>query len=127
MATDMSLEFSSLLSYFKLREEDCEKPVRDSHLDEISLKCCKDWRLLPSQLALEDIVVNDIDRKTCDEKEKRRDFFREWRQKKGRKATYEKLILASLKLEQQRDAEKVCELLQQSLQASTTATPAQSM
>ena len=117
----MSSDFSSILSHFNLREEDCKKTVEDHHLDEISLKCCGDWKFLPSQLELEDNVVRDIDHKNCDEKEKRRELFREWKQKKGFEATYGKLIRALLKCEYRQDAEKVCELLCGSLQASNSA------
>ena len=125
----MSSEFSSILSHFKLREKDCEKTVTDNHLDEISLNCCAcgDWRFLASLLELEDSVASDIDCKTCDEKGKKRDFFREWRQRKGHEATYKKLILALLKRKQQQDAEKVCKLLYEAPQASMTAPPVQSM
>ena len=117
--TEMSSQslYSSVLSHFNSREEDCKKTVTDCHLDENSRKCCRNWKFLPSQLGLEHIVVNDIDRKPVDEKEKRRDFFREWKQTKGFEATYGKLILALLKCEQRLDAEKVCELLAESIQA----------
>ena len=121
----MSEEFNAILGHFKLRKEDCERPVEDNILDEISLKCCGNhWKFLAPLLELEDIVVKDIDCKSVNEKEKRRDFFREWKQRKGFKATYERLILALLKCERRQDAEKVCELLHESLQASLTATPA---
>ena len=118
----MSEEFSAILNHFELRLEDCEQAIESSILDEISLKCCKDWKFLSSLLELEDTVVWDIDHKPVDEKEKRREFFREWKQRKGFRATYERLIRALLKYERQQDAEKVCELLCGSLQASLTAT-----
>ena len=117
----MSSELSSILSYFKLREEDCRKIVTSYHLDVISLRYSEYWKFLISQLGLEDNVVGDIDCKPIDEKEKRREFFREWKQRKGSEATYERLLLALLKCEQRQDAENVCKLLYESLQASSTA------
>lgn len=114
----MSSEFSSMLSHYKLREEDCEKLVTHKHLGMISLKCCQKWKLLASQLELENNVVDDIDHKTCNEEEKRHDFLKEWRQRKGREATYKKLILALLEYDQRQDAEKVCKILRESIQAS---------
>ena len=122
MMSLVSEAFSSILHHFKLREEDCRKPIPYNLLDEISLKCCGDWKFLPSQLELEDNVVDDIDCKPIQEKGKRREFFREWKQRKGFEATYERLILALLNCKLRQDAEKVCELLHASLQASLTAT-----
>ena len=119
MMASVTEEFSSILSHFKLREDDCRKPVTSKLLDEISLKYCADWKFLSSQLEIEDYVVEDIDHKPIDEKGKRREFFREWRQRKGLNATYERLILALLNCERRRDAEKVCELLRGSLEASS--------
>ena len=121
--SSVSEVFSSILSHFNLRVEDCRKPVASTLLDEISLKFYGDWKFLSSQLGLEDNVAEDIDRKPIDEKGKRREFFREWKQRKGFEATYERLILALLKCEQRQDAENVCELL--SLHTSSTAAPAQ--
>lgn len=124
MGSVISEQFRSILIHFNLNDEDCRTPVTSSHLDEISLRMCGDWRFLPSHLGLEDNVVEDINRKpTCtDEKGKRRELFRKWEQSKGSKATYERLIFALLKQEQRKDAERVCELLRDSL---STATPAQ--
>ena len=115
--SSVSKKFSSILSHYKLREEDCRKPVPYNILDEISLKCCGEWKFLTSQLGLEDSVVRDIDRKPI-EKDKRHEFFREWKQRKGSEATYERLILALLKCQQRQDAENVCELLRGSLETA---------
>ena len=117
----MSSELSSILSHFKLREEDCRKIVASSHLDKISLRYSGGWKFLTLLLEVDDNVVVDIDRKPIEEKEKRREFFREWKERKGSEATYERLILALLKCKQRHDAEKVCELLCESLPASSTA------
>ena len=123
MMSSVNEEFNSILSGFNLREVDCRKPVTYIFLDEISLKCCGEWKFLSSQLELEDNVVGDIDRKPIEEKEKRREFFREWKQRKGSEANYERLILALLKCKRRQDADNVCELLSESLQASCTSAP----
>ena len=104
------------MSQFNFREEDCKKTITDCHLVEISRKCSGDWTFLPSQLGLGDF---DVDSEPGDEEGKRREFFMEWKQREDRfGVTYEQLICALLKCEQQLDAEKVCELLQESLQGS---------
>lgn len=108
-------DFESLLQLYKLTEEESNKQVTDSHLDDISRSNCSRWRSLPPQLEIENIVVEDIDREHKGEEEKRKDFFYAWKQKKGSLATYKKLICALLKIECKDDAEGVFKLLQQSL------------
>ena len=104
-----------LLSHHGLTEEDCKKPVSDLHLSSISLKCCKDWRLLPSLLGLESIVSSDVERKptAVDEREKRYEFLKEWKQRKGYEATYRNLILALVEIDCKEDAGRVCDIMKE--------------
>lgn len=119
-----STEWSHLVERFQLTEENCDRQVSDSHLEDISRSFCSRWRSLHSYLELEDLVVRDIDREHKEEEEKRNDFFFAWKQKKGSHATYRKLICALLKIEYRNDAEKVCKLLMRPVspqQASSSA------
>lgn len=56
--------------------------------------------------------MDDIDRKSVSEDEKRATFFAKLKEKKGSGATYEVLISALLGIECVDDAESVCKLLQ---------------
>lgn len=111
----MSDTLSSLRAHYELAEDDWDKKISDSNLDRISLNCCSNWKLLPSQLELESIIVNDIEKsKTAiTETDKRLEFFRQWKEKKGFGATYKKLVIALLNIDQRQDAECVCKLLKQ--------------
>lgn len=97
--------------------------VRDIDVDKISRSCCKDWERLPPYLEMKKIVVNDINREGGSEEGKRRKFFTEWIEEKGREATYKKLIGALLQIGCRNDAEKICKLLQSSLQPVSDSTP----
>lgn len=109
--THSTSEISSFLKKFNLTEEDCNKEVSNSHLDKISSSSCEKWRWLPHYLEMADIVSKDSDRNHAREDEKRRDFFCEWKQKKGFSATYMMLIGALLKIGCKQDAASVCRLL----------------
>ncbi len=116
------MTFCSIMEHYQLQEEDCNKPISDSHLAKISQSICEKWRLLPSHLKMEPIVTKDIDRESKSEEEKRLEFLKRWKQERGLDATYKELINALLEIQCRRDAEKVCELLRKFL----SAPPAQS-
>lgn len=63
---------------------------------------------------LESIVADDIDKSQVSEDQKRRTFFKQWKQMNGFDATYKNLISALLKIKCRQDAEHVCKLLQES-------------
>ena len=109
----MSLD--QILNTYKLEEKDCDGAVSDLHLEVISRSYCTKWKSLPAHLEMKEVVVNDIDRITGDEQEKRHAFLKKWKAVKGSEATYKKLINALLAIECRQDAESVCELLQKSL------------
>ena len=112
---------SSLMEQYQIPEEDCNRQIRDIHLEEISQSHCEKWRSLPSHLKMKTIIKKDIDRESKSEDEKRLAFFERWQQERGSDATYKALINALLKISCRQDAEKVCELLQKFL-----STPEQS-
>jgi hypothetical protein len=114
-----SLTIQDLLKCCGLSHRSSKKPVSDAHLEEISRSSCKQWKSLPSHLDLETIVASDIDRSQKDEREKRHDFFKKWKDIKGSGATYKQLINALLKIKCVQDAEKICQLLKESTQPST--------
>ena len=93
-------------------ERDINTPVSDCHLERISRCCCKDWKMLPAYLKLDATVAEDIDRKPVDEREKRHDFLRKWRKKKGSAATYKQLHTALLEIDCGEEAEKVYTILE---------------
>jgi hypothetical protein len=103
--------FQDLLKRHELSDRSCNKLVSDVHLEEISRSNCKQWKSLPSHLGLETIVADDIDRSQKDPREKRYDFFLQWKDIKGTGATYKQLINALLKIKCKKDADKVCQLL----------------
>lgn len=105
-----------LMEYYKLTEEEFDKQVTDSHLEEISGFCCGQWKLLPSYLEMEMLVAKDSGREHKEEQEKRKDFLLAWKQKKGFHATYRKLVHALLKINCRDDADEVCKLLKKSQQ-----------
>ena len=118
------MEFPELIQQLELSEEDCEKPVSDEHLETISRSCCKQWKSMPPQLEVETIEAEDID-KSCkgEEREKRHKFLLKWKGIKGSKATYRQLITALLKMKCGEEAEKVCEVLKESLPPKLIAQP----
>ena len=65
------------------------------------------WKSLPFRLGLEDVVAKDIDKDHLKESDKRREFFRQWKQIKGLEATYRSLVRALLDINQKHDAEGV--------------------
>ena len=120
----MDVTVSSLMEHYCLLEEDCSKQISDSHLQKISLSCCKKWRFLPACFKMEEIIAEDIDREPKGEDEKRFSFFKQWQQERGSDATYKALISALLEISCRQDAEKVCELLQKSLSTPEQAATA---
>ena len=108
-----------VLNMYKLTMENCQRKIAMGHIEEISRKCCKNWRSLPAYLDLEEIIVNDIDHKQQDECGKRHSFLLQWGEEKGAEATYKKLIFALLKINRRSDAEKICEIIATSRDPST--------
>lgn len=106
---------TSLMERYNLTEEDCNKQVSNSHLEEISRSLCKHWISLPSHLEMQSFVLGDSDYEGEEEKRLwKYNFFLVWKQKKGSGATYAKLISALLEIESTNDAERLCKLLQES-------------
>ena len=102
-----------VISQYGLTEADCSKPVSEVHLESISRSSCSSWKSLPAHLGLETIVAEDADRSQADPREKRLEFFRQWKKIKGSDATYSQLINALLKIDCKQDPEKVCQILAQ--------------
>ncbi len=94
------------------QRKDFSKQVSDSHIKEMSWTHCRKWRHLPPHLGIENTVKDDIDRRFVDEREKKYDFFIEWKERKGADATYEALINGLLKIGCESDAEYLCQLIQ---------------
>ena len=110
---------STLLKHYNVPEEKCSQQISDSHIEEISRCGCKDWKSLSPHLEMENIVVEDIIRNSrLSEREKRHEFFLQWKDIKGSEATYQRLISALLKIKRRNDAELVCKLLQDSCSQS---------
>ena len=111
---------------FELTDEDYNKQVSDKHLEELSRTHCRKWRQLPSHLDMDDIVEHDLDQNPSDERKKRHDFFKEWKETQGSNATYKKLINALLTTGSRNDAEYLCQLLKGSASkpSQTTLTQA---
>lgn len=105
----------SMLKQYGLTDEDCNSVITDVHLDLISRSCCEHWKSLTSHLGLEAIITNDIDKIPKSEAAKRLDFFSQWKTIIGSGATYRLLITALLKINCGQDAEKVCEMLKESI------------
>ena len=103
---------STLCAHFELVDHDLDKEISDLHLDEIAQARCTYWKSLPSRLGLQDV---DIDKDFSKEFDKRREFFQQWKQKKGSEATYRSLVRALLDIKQRHDAEYVCKLSRQAV------------
>ena len=120
-------QLKSLLEHCRLKEEDCSKKVTDKHLQKICSFCTK-WRDLYPHLDMKQIDVSSAERDGNDEDEKRQRFLDRWQSKKGRDATYEKLMRGLLEIERKEEAESVCELLlataQQQHSVANAAVPA---
>ena len=106
--------FVELTSHYRLPEGLYDQSISDIHLEELSRSGCKQWKSLPSHLELETIVAEDIDKSQKNEGEKRHEFLLKWKDMKASTATYRQLITALLKVKCRRDAERVCEMLNQS-------------
>ena len=107
--------FESLIVRYQLTLEDVDKQITDIHIEAISRTLCGKWRSLPAHLELDSIIIEDIDHLQVEEDQKRNKFFTTWKAKKGLEATYRKLISALQKIEYNDDAQRVCELLSQSV------------
>lgn len=105
-----------LLERYRLTVEDCSREVSDSHLDDISRYYSRDWKSLPPYLDIDRMVVEDT-KHIFGDREKRLEFFLQWKQIKGSDATYLQLVSALLSIKCRRDAEGVCKLLQSSVAA----------
>ena len=111
------------MASLELADQELDSVISDLHLDEIARSRCTYWQSLPSRLGLEDIVAEDIDRNFSREFDKRREFFRQWKQIKGSEATYRCLVKALHDINQRRDAEYVSGLLRPRVAASSGIAP----
>jgi len=108
-----------LMEHYNLSEECCNREITDIHISDFCLSGCTKWRLMAPNLGLTESDVSDIKHDSLNEEEMRPNFLFKWRNKKGRDATYTALINALLKLGCRKDAELVCQLLQQSIATPT--------
>ena len=113
--------FPEVIEHCGLTEKDCNKPVSDAHLECISRSSYTSWKSLPAHLGLETIVAEDADHSQVHPEEKRVEFFRQWKKRKGSGATYSQLINALLKINCREDAEKVCQIISQDVQPSNSS------
>ena len=104
---------NTLCAHFELADQDLDQMISDLHLDEIALTRDINRKFLPSRLGLQDVLAKDIDKDFRTESDKRRELFRQWKQRKGFEATYRVLVKALLDINQRLDAEYVCKLLRQ--------------
>lgn len=102
---------AATMGLFGVSEEFVNRRVSDVHVVEISCCSCRYWKRLYPYLELEKIDVFDVDKQGGEEREKRRAFLELWRERKGREATYSKLLSALLMTDCREDAEEVCILL----------------
>lgn len=107
---------TSLMEGYQLFDDDHNKQVSDSHVEELTRTHCGKWRYLPPHLGLDNTMKDDIDREYGSEREKRYNFFIEWKERKGADATYKSLISGLLKSGCRSDAEYVCQLMKQGKQ-----------
>ena len=94
--------------------ERLDQPCREKHLAELSDSIPR-WEELTPYLDLTDVEVEDIKETNSTPKLRRRALLKEWKQKRGKKATYRKLakILAS---HDRRDvAETLCNMVKRSI------------
>ena len=107
------IPFKNLLKQYQLTEQDCNKMISDNHLEFISDNFCDGttWKSLPTYLGIPRSVACDINAMALDEREKRRTFYYKWRQMKGSKATYSRLVKSFLKIHRRLDAEEVLKQL----------------
>ena len=107
---------SILMGYYGLTEEDCKTEVSDSGIVKIASSIHGKWKSqLPPHLGIDPIVVTNIVGAPgyMSEEDRRLDFFKEWKQRKGFEATYKALISALLEIECRQDAESVCKILKE--------------
>ena len=117
-----SYTFLQLMSQYRLTEGQCNQQVSDIHLEELSHSGSKQWKSLPPHLNLEAIAAEDIDKSLKGEREKRYEFLlKKWKEIGGSTATYRQLITALLKSKCRQDAEKLCEMLKESVPQSQLA------
>ena len=103
--------FAELKEIYNLQELGLDQQISDKHIQEFSKSHGSKWRLMPTNLDLETIVVDDIDRAPNPEEEKRHTFFSKWKLTQGSFATYKALITALLENDRGEDAESVCKLI----------------
>ena len=122
MSSEESSTFLQLMRQYTLTERQYNRQVSDTHLEKLSRSGCKQWKSLPPYLKLEGIVAEDIDKSQKGEREKRHDFLLKWKDVEGSDATYGQLITALLKIKGTQDAEKLSEMLKQSVPQSELST-----
>lgn len=97
--------------------EQTRTTVIEAHLEEIS-KHSWDVESLASHLDIEHILVKNLVTRPHQQGEKL-DFLHKWKEIKGSDATYEKLILSLLKIENREVAHRVCEILRDPVRDSS--------
>ena len=109
------------MNQYGLNEHSCNKIISSSHLQTIAVSCGAGgvWKFLAPHLKIETHVIDDIDSMRSTDLEKRNEFFKQWKQKEDREATYKSLISAMVKIDRNQDAGKVLQLLKGSIALST--------
>ena len=118
-----------MIDHFGLNVEEITKVVTDVHLADFTKDYGEDWEMMPAYLELNSIVARDIKKSNARERERRHEFFDEWKTQKKNGATYERLVYALLKIGNRKDADGVCRMLLSSRHpefnpSSVTSTPA---
>ena len=108
----------TVLELYSLNDGDINKIVSEIHIDKISRSCSYRWKSLLVRLDLKAIDVEDISRTLNNEQEKRSESLRTWMHLNGSDATYKWLITAQVANGSRKEAEFVCELLQNELRHS---------
>ena len=104
---------------YHLQEKDVNKEVTEVHLVLISQSSCEHWDKLHPFLEMERIEASDVNQSRGSPEGKRIAFFSKWKDQKGSEATYKKLICSLLITKSVDDAEKICRLIQPTLQQTT--------
>ena len=92
--------------------DDLDKIITEIHCDKISRNIGLQWRRLPAYVGLEsETLINDIDKLSIGEEDKRGKFLSKWKERKGSDVTYKNLIEALVEMGCRNDAEHVKELV----------------
>ena len=101
---------SKFLDYFHLQPEDIDAKIHEEHINKIAHICINDWKNLYPFLGIDTKDIEAIEAE-LNKKDMAKSFFRLWKKRNGRDATYRRLIDALIKIKSREEAECVCEIL----------------